>query len=202
MSSSMKKASDKASRFQKIHLAAYDLAAEMDWQSVSLWMIAERAGVSLSDVQAVYADKNILLHDIVQQLDDTVLASFTYDPASSKKDQLFDVLMERFDAMEEHKMAHVSFLKSFGWVPCDKPRNAKLYVRSLERYLRAAGIETDGLFGAGRVAALSFGYLYVLYKWSLDESADLSPTMAALDKMLSRLNWAQDFIRSRYYQSA
>lgn len=199
---SMKNTTNKALLQEKIHHAAFRLAGVMEWQSVSLWMVADEAGLDVAVVRDLYPDQNILLQNIVQHMDDGILADFSYDPACSCKDRLFDVLMERFDAMNVNRTAHLSFLRSFGWVQCDKPRHIKLYVQSLERYMRAAGLETDGLAGMGRVAAFSLAYLYVLYKWAMDDTQDLSPTMAVLDQMLGRLEWLQDFIRSRYYQSA
>jgi len=174
--------------------AALRVAAHDAWQTVSYWQIAEEAGLSTADVETLFPSKQDMVAAIVDNLDSRVLGSYQVDQSSSKRDVLFDVLMERFDAMADHRDAHISFLKSYGWTYSSKRDDLKIYFCSLAKYLSASGIETRGLFGPMNVAAVGLGYLYVLFVWSQDKSADLSKTMAALDKMLSRLEWLKEYV--------
>ena len=54
--------------------------------------------------------------------------------------------------------------------------------------LRQPGLEGRGLSGFLRRKVLSALYLSVLQVWLKDESEDLGPTMAALDKRLRQLD--------------
>ena len=54
--------------------------------------------------------------------------------------------------------------------------------------LRQTGLEGRGLSGFLRRKVLSALYLSVLQVWLKDESEDLGPTMAALDKRLRQLD--------------
>jgi ubiquinone biosynthesis protein COQ9 len=56
--------------------------------------------------------------------------------------------------------------------------------------LEAAGVDSRGAFGKLRAKALAAVWLYTLRAWTRDESADMSATMAALDKALDRLDQA------------
>ncbi len=174
--------------------AVLRVAARDAWQTVSYWQIAEEAGLSISEIEVLFPTKQDMVAAIVDDLDARVLSSYQVDISSSKRDVLFDVLMERFDAMTEHRAAHISFLKSYGWTYSTKREDLKIYFCSLAKYLSVSGIETRGLFGPMNVAAVGLGYLYVLFVWSQDTSADLSKTMAALDKMLSRLEWLKGYV--------
>ncbi|MDY0028872.1 MAG: hypothetical protein RBR86_02905 [Pseudobdellovibrionaceae bacterium] len=177
--------------------AVLRVAARDAWQSVSYWQIAEDAEVSISEVEAFFPSKQDMVAVIVSDLDERVLSNYQVDLSSSKRDVLFDVLMERFDAMADHRDAHISFLKSYGWTYASKREDLKTYFCSLSKYLSLSGIETRGLFGPMAVAAVGLGYLYVLFIWAQDSSPDLAKTMAALDKMLSRLDLLKEYVTTR-----
>lgn len=174
--------------------AALRVAAHDAWQTVSYWQIAEEAGLTIPEIKALFPTKQDMVAAIVSDLDARVLGSYQVDISSSKRDVLFDVLMERFDAMSDHRAAHISFLKSYGWAYSSKRDDLKIYFCSLAKYLSVSGVETRGLFGPMNVVAVGLGYLYVLFVWSQDVSSDLTKTMAALDKMLSRLEWLKEYV--------
>jgi len=52
--------------------------------------------------------------------------------------------------------------------------------------MEAAHIDTHGARGAARIVGLTGAYLYALKAWMGDDSADLSKTMAALDRALTQ----------------
>ena len=54
--------------------------------------------------------------------------------------------------------------------------------------LEAAGISASGLRGAFRIEGLGALYACALRVWLEDETADLSKTMAELDKRLSQID--------------
>jgi hypothetical protein len=62
--------------------------------------------------------------------------------------------------------------------------------------LTAAGVKTTGLRGLLATDGLIAVWLYTLNAWQRDDSADLSTTMAALDRALARAEQAANwFIR-------
>ncbi len=64
--------------------------------------------------------------------------------------------------------------------------------RSMGWMLDAAGIETGGVKGTLKVAALTAIYLKTLYVWHRDDSADMAKTMATLDSALGHAEqWAE-----------
>lgn len=167
--------------------AALDLSSRMGWDMVTMADIADKAHVSLADLSEVFDGKDDILVAYGRALDKKTLAAFPdIDLSISERDRLFDILMERFDLLNDDREAVVSILKSF----LPDPKQAVISLphlgRSMAWMLEAAGVSTSGIKGAIKVAGLTVLYLNVLRTWMKDEAADMSETMASLDKSLSR----------------
>ncbi len=167
--------------------AALDLSSRMDWDMVTLTDIADKAHIGLAELHDVFEDKSDILAAYGRRIDRRVLESCGgFDPSTPTKDRLFEILMERFDVLNENRAAVVSVLKSF----LPDPKQAVISLphlgRSMAWMLEAAGIETVGVKGALRVLGLSAVYLAALKVWRKDETSDLSQTMAMIDRALGQ----------------
>lgn len=162
------------------------LAARDGWDNFTFEDIARHAKISLPDLQRQFEDKHDILSAYGRRVDYRVLETISGDIAGNHRDRLFDILMERFDVLNEDRAALISILESYR---CD-PQHAAITLphlgRSMSRMLEAAGIDTDGLRGGAHILALTILYLATLRIWIDDDSEDMSKTMAALDKNLGR----------------
>ena len=171
----------------KIIETALNLAAEKGWAYITLADIAKASKLSLAALHEHFEDKSDILAGFSRMVDGRVLAGLGEgDSAASPRDRLFDILMERFEVLNEYRSGLVSVLDSF-------KSDAKQFVmglphvcKSMSWMLEAAGMDTLGLRGAARLAGLSGIYIKNLRVWAGDVSPDLGKTMAALDKDLSR----------------
>jgi AcrR family transcriptional regulator len=167
--------------------AAMTLAAERDWREIGLTDIAAAAGIKLSELLALYTSKAAIFDAFAKAIDRRVLAEFVPDAESSSvRDRLFDVLMQRFDALDPWKTA----IGRIATAACRDPAiglGAGLsLLRSMGLMLEAAGVPSDGIRGIIRTKALAAIYGATLRDWLKDESGDKSRTMAALDGRLRR----------------
>ena len=168
--------------------AALKLAEGQAWDNVSLVDIADEVGVSLVELFDIVEDKTDILVLFGRMIDRRTLEGVGEpDPAIPVRDALFDILMERYEVLNDYRPALLSILKSFKFDPKQAVISAPHLCRSMTWMLEAAGIETHGIRGAIKVAGLTGLYLKVLKVWCDDESADLAKVMAALDKDLSRV---------------
>ena len=166
---------------------ALDLASRMGWDMITMADIADKAHASLAELAEVFDDKTDVLVAYGRQIDKKVLESYASpDLSASERDRLFDILMERFDILNANRAAVVSILKSFTLDPKQAVISLPHLGRSMAWMLEAAGIDTSGIKGAIRVAGLTVVYLNATRHWMQDDSADLSKTMAALDRTLNR----------------
>jgi hypothetical protein len=180
-------ASGSGSAIDRVIDAALEEAAALGWTHVTLDGVAARADIALGEVLLLAPTRaHIALH-FLRRLDARNLASVKgTDPADSPRDRLFDVLMRRFDLLEENRDGVIAMIKG---VACDPGPAAALACRtgrSAAALLGAAGISADGLRGLGRVLGLQAVMAYALRAWVNDDTEDMAKTMAALDKALDR----------------
>lgn len=190
-----RKAEAKKAEAKKIDVAAkvletaMKLAAEGRWRDLSLAEIADAAKLPLAKIYPVYPSKQAILSALFRQIDAAVME--TEDAAAgegSARDRLFDVLMRRFDALGPYREAMANIIGAQMRDPLAAACGFARLGRSMACMLEAAGLSTSGLRGALRIKALSAAYLATLRVWLSDESPDMAPTMATLDRHLGRLD--------------
>lgn len=167
--------------------ASLGLAESMGWANVNLADIAQEAGLNLSELFDIVEDKDDVLVLLGKMIDKRVLEVIGEpDPAVSPRDQLFDILMERYEILNEYRGGLVAVLESFKFDPKQIVISCPHLARSMSWMLEAAGIDTGGVRGALKVVGLTGVYLKTLRVWKEDESVDMAKVMAALDKDLGR----------------
>lgn len=176
-------------------LAALALAAEKGWLAVTMGDIGRRAGLSAAEMHDLFEDRFDILAAYGRMLDRKVLAAVgAPDNDVSERDRLFEIMMERFDALNEHRDGVIAILDSL--LPDPKQAIVSLphLCRSMAWMLDAAGIPTGGVKGVMKIMGLTALYLKTVRTWREDDSADMSKTMAELDKNLaSAEGWATRF---------
>lgn len=166
--------------------AILSLAASQGWKNISFEDVATEAGVDLADAREYFDDKLDIIGAYGRKLDRDMAENVSVDDDMSHREQVFDILMERFDLLNENRDAIVSMLDSMKGDPKDAVMGLPHLARSMTRVLEIAKIPTSGLTGCGRVLALTGLYVYVLRTWKDDDTADMAKTMAALDKALDK----------------
>jgi AcrR family transcriptional regulator len=176
---------------EKIIDALMALAAERDWDEISLADVADRAGLTLAQFRDFFPSKGAVLGGFSRRIDKIVLEGgekLTSESAKdqSPKDRLFDVLMRRFDAMSPYKAALANINDWAMRDPLALPALNQLALNSLRFMLEAAGLNSEGPLGTLKLQGLALSWTRVFHIWLADDSADGAKTMAALDKELAR----------------
>lgn len=187
----------KAETTKRIIECSMALAAEHGWRNTSLGDISEAASLSLAELHKHYGSKTDILAAFIERTDGAVLAGVGKavakptdanggDEPESVRDLLFDVLMRRLDALKPYKSAVRCIARDLARDPlgllCLLPHQA----RSLAWMLESAGVSSAGVRGRVRTRGLGLVYLSALRAWFRDDSEDLGPTMAALDRALGQ----------------
>lgn len=163
---------------------AVDLAGEVGWDRLTLTQVAAAAKSDLGTLRAHFTGKDALLTGFGTYVDRRVLVEHEPDP--HPRDRLFDVLMSRFDVLNDHRAGVLAVLDDLRRDPLGAALQAIPFERSMAWMLEAAGIGTRGLRGRLKIRVLGLLYLDVLRAWRRDESADMAATMKALDERLSQ----------------
>ena len=176
--------------------AALKLAETEKWSALTLAAIAEEAGLSLAEFHT-HADKETL-SAAVEPSFDAGMSEGSFDPEETARTRLFDVIMMRFERMEDVRDGAMSFLR---W----RDRSVDgLTLRFKNRTATAKwALACAGLDGASRiprgvqVTALAWVIAQAERAWRQETSADLSRTMAALDAELIKLEERMEWLSSR-----
>ncbi len=197
-----KKTTEKSLKDQVVD-AALDLASARRWSELSFKEILDHADVSLVDAHEYFDDKTDILVAYGRRIDRHMLENCVFveneegTPSLSCREKIFDLMMERFDYVNENRAAVISILSSFKTDPKQAIISLPHLGRSMERILESAGIKNDGICGAVNVTGLTALYLHVLRVWKKDESADMGKTMATLDKALDKAEMLYNDIENR-----
>jgi AcrR family transcriptional regulator len=167
--------------------ALMELAGERVWEDITITDIATRANVSLADFRDAFPSKGAVLAGFSRKMDRTVLDGTTDDlMGEPAKERLFDVLMRRLDAMAPYKLGLEGVFEWVGRAPLAAAALNQLELNSMRFMLEAAGIESEGPVGAVKLQGLVLVWTRVLRSWFRDDDPGLAPTMALLDKELTR----------------
>ena len=184
---SAKAKTDNRSTADKLIDAALALAAERPWRTLSLPEIAEHAKVPIGEALLTLTSRDRIQRALIDRVDTQVFESLKDDPLDgSVKDQLFDILMRRFDALEGHQAALRSMAKDAARDPLGTACTGARFLKSMALSLQAAGVSSEGCSGAAKAKALAVIQLNASRVWMNDDDPGLAQTMAALDKGLAR----------------
>lgn len=182
--------------FDRALLAAlFEQAALRGWEEASIAGAARDAGLPLDGVRARFPGKGAALLRFGLLADQAALSAG--EPDETPRERLFDMVMSRFDALQQHRDGVLALLRA---LPREPGTAALLYaatLRSMRWLLDAAGVPAGGLAGGLRAHGLVAIWLRGLRTWQGDESGDLSATMAAVDKALDQALRAEGWLPFR-----
>lgn len=176
--------------------AALKLAETEKWSRLSLAEIAAEAGLSLKDFHGV-ADKQTL-SEAVEPAFDAAMSEGSVDADEDARTRLFDVIMMRFEAMEEVRDGAMSYLRwrdrSFDGLAL----RLKARAETAKWAIVCAGLDGTSKLPRGlQITALAWAIAQAERAWRQETGADLSRTMAALDAELIKIEERLEWINAR-----
>lgn len=178
--------------------SALSLAGQEGWNAVTLPRLAEAAQVPLIEVHRIVADRQGVLDGIGRLVDDAVLAEGPVDPDDKPRDRLFEVMMRRFDLLQDHREGVLAIADGLRREPLLALCQGPALERSMRLMLEVARLPARGLTGMAKVRVLTLIYLDLVRTWRADDSEDMAKTMKALDKRLAQAEQlANTFERGR-----
>jgi AcrR family transcriptional regulator len=167
--------------------ALLELAGERHWEDIPLSDIATRANVSLSAFRDAFPSKGAVLAAFMRKIDKAVLDEVPQpEPDQSPKDRLFDVLLRRLEVLKPYRPGLESISEWSVRDPFAAAALNKESMNSMRFMLEAAGIDSEGPVGVVKLQGLALAWRRVLATWFTDDSPDLGPTKAVLERELAR----------------
>src|SRR4051812_46878383 len=150
--------------------AAFQLAAEKGWRSVSVAAAARAGGLALAQAREQFPGRAAILLRFGRLTDQSALAD--PPPDGPARDRLFDLLMRRIDLLQAHRAGVLALLRALSGEPATALLLAVATRRSMRWMLEAAGITAFGARGELRMKGLLSVWLWTIRAWRTDESED------------------------------
>ena len=165
--------------------AALALTARDGWRRLTMAAIAAEAGLPILNLYRAFSSTTAILCAFFRRVDETVLAApIEAEIDERPRDRVFDLLMRRFDALQPYRGAIEVLGRELPSDPLAALAAGAGLLRSMAWMLEAAGIAAGGLGGAVTVKLTAAAYMRTIREWQRDDTVDLAPTMAALDRRL------------------
>lgn len=177
--------------------AALELAAARPWADLTLMEIGDQAELSFAVLYDVASSKAKLLELVFDYLNTLLLddLEFDEDEGLASRDRLFDVVMQRFDTLEDYRPALLSIYKALRGDPTLLIALRRSALDSVRLVLEASGYDTSGLRGGAKMGGLMLVLAAVSRDWLKDDDPGMARTMAALDRRLRQ--WDRFFLEDK-----
>jgi AcrR family transcriptional regulator len=165
--------------------ATLALVVARGWRNVSLAAVADEAGIPILQVYRLFPSRTAILCGLSRRIDEAALAEpLDMEAGERPRDRLFDLLMRRFDALMPYRVALEVLRRDLRADPLTSLALGGALLHSMRLMLESAGIGCQGIGGVIAVKLTAAAYLAAAHTWARDESPDLAPTMASLDRRL------------------
>ena len=181
---------NKSSKF-KIIEESFLFIDKIGWKEFSIERFAEENKYKTSEVKKFIGNKNDLLIEFSKMIDEKVELNIDIEEFenSDVKDNIFELIMMRFDAMTPFKGGLKKIINEIKNPIILKEISQNILV-SMDFYLEFSNAYDDTIFDVIKKKSLFLIYSYCFKAWLNDDSKELSKTMSELDRLL---NYAEKF---------
>jgi AcrR family transcriptional regulator len=168
--------------------AILDLIRMYGWKDLNLKDIVRHLEISPAELHYFFPTKLGILKAFFHHVDQQTLAQLEqFELDEPPRNRLFSIIMTRFDVLNDYK-PFISELTYQGWkdvalVSQTLPQSLNILTWLLE----TADIDTTELLGKIRLKIFAVFYGATVLAWLKDDTPDMAPTMAYLDKGLTKL---------------
>ncbi len=178
--------------YQKIAEITLKSLSNTSWADISLDEIKKKSRVK--SFKTLVKSKKDLLIKINNYFDHKLFLMSSKIEKSSDKDMIFEIIMMRFDILQQHRKGMVSIFKSFKKKPSQLFFLIPELLESIIMMIQYTNISTKGKIGQLKIKGVFLIYVSSFLIWLKDDSASLDKTMIALDNYLNQANKILKFV--------
>ena len=173
---------------EKLIILGFKLIEKKGWSYFSLKSLAKENKSDLESIKIFFKNKSQFLEAFSEMIDNKVLANIDKEEfnKNSIKDNLFELIMLRFENLNQYKTGLKILLSDLKKSPVELKKIMKKVLDSMDLFLEIASVKNNYLMDFIKVNIIFIIYSYVFNVWLDDQSSEMSKTMAELDKWLSK----------------
>ena len=168
----------------KIVQVTLKILSKKSWNSLSISEVKQKSKIKIFDNEI--KNKHVLLRNINAYFDHDLSLNVSGIEQSNRKDMIFEVMMMRFDILQNNRKALRSIFNSFKSKPQDLIFLLPNLLDSMILMANYANISIRGLKGQLRLKGILIIYCTTFLIWIKDNGTSLGKTMTSLDRNLDR----------------
>ena len=155
------------------------------WNSIKLEEIYKKSKINKKKLQRKINNKLDLLRNINRYFDLQLTNNSETVYQSSHKDMIFEVMMMRFDILQNYRTSIIRIFNFFKRKPQELLLLLPSFIESMIVITRIAKIPISGLKGNLKIKGLLIIYFLSFLVWTKDNCKSLEKTMKSLDNYLN-----------------
>ena len=155
------------------------------WNSIKLEEICKKSKINKKKLQRRIDSKLDLLSNINRYFDLQLTNTSETVDQSSHKDMIFELMMLRFDILQNYRKSIIKIFNVFKRKPQELLLLLPSFIESMIVITRMAKIPTSGLKGNLKIKGLLMIYFLSFLVWTKDNCESLEKTMKSLDNYLN-----------------
>ena len=167
---------------KKIAQQTLNILKKKSWKTFSLEQILKEVKVKRTNIKTKFD----LLITISKYVDYLLIDKTKYLENSTTKDMLFEVIMARFDILQENRKAFLEIYKILKKNPQQLIKLLPTFLESMIITAELSKYKVNGLKGTIRLKGLMLIYFITFFQWMDEKDSSLEKTMTALDKNLDQ----------------
>ena len=165
----------------------FDLINDIGWEEFSIEELSIREKIPLNELKIYFKCKYSIVDRFSKLIDKNIESKLRIQDFenSSKKDILFELMMMRFDEMDEFKSSLAKILDASKNKPLLISIITKNVMNTMDFFLELSNSYNNYAFDFLKKNFLFLIYSITFKTWLSDNTEELSKTMAELDRLLS-----------------
>ena len=168
----------------KIAQVTLKILSKKSWNYLSISEVKQKSKIKIFDNEI--KNKHVLLRNINAYFDHVLSLDVGGIEQSNRKDMIFEVMMMRFDILQNNRKALHSIFNSFKNKPQELIFLLPYLLNSMILMANYANISVRGLRGQLLLKGILIIYCSTFLIWLQDDSASLDKTMTSLDSNLDK----------------
>jgi hypothetical protein len=169
---------------KKIAKITLEILTKNSWKDVSLKDVKKKS--KIISFEKLINEKKDLLKNLNAYFDYLLSLKIKNLDLSNEKDVIFEILMMRFDILQQNRKAILSISNSYKINPEDLIILIPAILDSIILIFKHAKISTKGLNSKIKIKGYFLIYILAFNSWTKDKSNSLEKTMVSLDNYLNQ----------------
>ena len=176
---------------KKIAIKTLSVLKKKSWSRIKIDEILNKKNKKNINIKSKFD----LLKNVNRYVDSLLISEMKDLESSTTKDMLFEVIMARFDILQQNRQSFIEIYNGFKKKPKEFIKLLPSFLESMIVTAELAKFNVNGLRGSIRLKGLFVVYLITFYSWIDDKTLSLEKTMNALDKNLDQAEKFSKYIK-------